>query len=215
MALGDQWRGIEADLPEGWSEARLRLRLADDGTAGRAAALLAPLNPWRSGRELRVVVARGGSSGPDAIRRAIARLDRERIGGALELLGAEAAEAAPPALEPVRPALAEAWDAALRTLPPDWSDLYLELELDSSRDLGRAALDLSPVNPRRTGDGPLLRFRAASRFGYGASPGMVRRCLERCDRDELRGELRVVRVLSDTFPVATQGPVWQIDGRTV
>jgi hypothetical protein len=213
MALGDQWRELEADLPDGWNEARLRLLLADDGAAGRAAALLAPLNPWRTGRELRVVVVRGGAgAGPDAARRAFKRLDRERIGGALDLLGAEAPPAAP---EPVRPALAETWDTARATLPPDWSDLYLELELDSSRDLGRAALDLSPLNPRRTGDGPLLRFRAASRFGYGASPGMVRRCLERCDRDELRGDLRVVRVLSDTFPVATQGPVWQIDGRTV
>ena len=42
---------------------------------------------------------------------------------------------------------------------------------------------------------------------------MVRRCLERCDRDSIRGRLRLLRVLSDTRPVGTQGPVWQIEGR--
>jgi hypothetical protein len=29
------------------------------------------------------------------------------------------------------------------------------------------------------------------------------------------GELRVLRVLSDTRPVATQGPVWYVEGKVV
>jgi len=44
---------------------------------------------------------------------------------------------------------------------------------------------------------------------------MVRRCLERCDEAGIRGSVRVLRVLSDTRPVQTQGPVWQLSGRTV
>jgi hypothetical protein len=44
---------------------------------------------------------------------------------------------------------------------------------------------------------------------------MTRRCLERVDQEGIRGELRILRVLSDTHPVATQGPVWYVDGRSV
>jgi hypothetical protein len=43
----------------------------------------------------------------------------------------------------------------------------------------------------------------------------VQRCLERCDEDSIRGDLHLLRVLSSTEPVHTQGPVWQIAGRTV
>ena len=44
---------------------------------------------------------------------------------------------------------------------------------------------------------------------------MVRRCLERCDAAGITGRVEVLRVLSDTRPVGTQGPVWQIEGRMV
>jgi hypothetical protein len=74
---------------------------------------------------------------------------------------------------------------------------------------------LSPVNPARYGGKTALRFRVASRFGYGASPGMVRRCLQRMDEEGLKGELQILRVLSDTDPVATQGPVWYVEGKAV
>ena len=60
-----------------------------------------------------------------------------------------------------------------------------------------------------------LQFRCARRFGYGASPGMVRRSLERCDEAGITGRVEVLRVLSDTRPVGTQGPVWHIGGRMV
>lgn len=213
MALGKQWREIEAGLGESWGDARLRLRVADAGQAGRAAALLSPLNPWRTGAELRFyAVTRGAGPRPDAIRRALERLDREGIGGALELVASDTAPAAP---EIARATLAESWAAAEQTLPPDWSDLYLEVELDSSDYLARASLDMTPLNARREGGRPALRFRAAHRFGYGAAPEMVRRCLERCDEDGISGQLRILRVLSDTRPVYTQGPVWHIGGRTV
>jgi hypothetical protein len=74
---------------------------------------------------------------------------------------------------------------------------------------------MGPVNPARFGGTPGFRFRVASRFGYGASIGMTRRCLERLDEVGISGELRILRVLSDTRPVATQGPVWYVGGKAV
>jgi hypothetical protein len=44
---------------------------------------------------------------------------------------------------------------------------------------------------------------------------MVRRCLERLDREGVRGSVRILHALSDTDPVATQGPVWYVGGRPV
>jgi hypothetical protein len=43
----------------------------------------------------------------------------------------------------------------------------------------------------------------------------VRRCLERVDAEAIRGQLRILRVLSDTDPVSTQGPVWYVEGKVV
>ena len=100
-------------------------------------------------------------------------------------------------------------------LPADWSDLYAEVELVSSDWLDRAALLMAPLNPARYGGVPGFRFRVARRFGYGASPEMTRRCLERVDEEHIRGELRILRVLSDTDPVHTQGPVWYVEGKSV
>jgi hypothetical protein len=214
MALTEQWDEIEDGLAGDWSDARLRLTLADDAAAARANALLGSVAPWRTGHEIRFfVVRRGVGVRPGSLRRALSRLDDEQIGGTLELVGSSAAAAAAP--EVPRATLAESWDALLETLPPDWSDLYLELELYSSDWIARASLNMTPLSARRKNGTPTLLFRAARTFGYGAAPEMVRRCLERCDRDSMRGELRMLRVLSDTIPVGTQGPVWQIDGRTV
>jgi hypothetical protein len=213
MALAEQWDEIESGLDGEWGDARLRLTLDAAAPAERATALLGPVAPWRNGREIRFFVVRSGvGTHPSGLRRALSRLDDEEIGGALELVAAGVATAAP---ELPRATLAESWDALLETLPPDWSDLYLEVELGSSGWIARASLNMSPLNARREGGKPALRFRAARSFGYGAAPQMVRRCLERCDEDAIRGELRLLRVLSDTIPVGTQGPVWQIGGRTV
>jgi hypothetical protein len=213
MSLVDQWRQIERELPEGWGDARLRLTVTDDRDCDRAAALLGPVNPGRRAKQLRFYAARRGAGpGPDQIRRLLRRLDEEHIDGRLELVGASEAEVAPPT---ARPTLAGSWDAELAALPSDWTDLYAELELVSTDYLERAALLLSPLNPARYGGKPGFRFRCARHFGYGASAGMVRRCLERCDEEGIRGSVQVLRALSDTHPVATQGPVWYVGGRAV
>lgn len=214
MRLADRWRELEGELPADWSDARFLLRVSDPAQAERAAAQLTPLMPGRSGDEIRFHAARRGSgASADAVRRVMRRLDQERIRGELELVSSGRPTARAPTVE--RSGLAEAWDAALAALPPDWSDLHAELELVSSDHLDRAALLLSPLNPARYGDKPGFRYRVARRFGYGASPGMVRRCVERLDEEAITGQLRVLRVLSDTDPVATQGPVWYVEGKPV
>jgi hypothetical protein len=124
--------------------------------------------------------------------------------------------AAAPAQEPEeRTTLAGSWDSLLRRLPSDWSDLYAEIELDSSDYLDRGALLLAPINPARAGGSPSFRFRAASHTGYGVAAGMARRAFQRLDDEGLGGRVRVLRVLSDTSAPHSQGPVWREDGRAV
>jgi hypothetical protein len=214
VALVDQWRAILDGLPEGWDDARLRLTVEDDGDCDRAAALLAPANPGRHGKVVSFYAARrGGGPAPELVRRLLRGLDSARIGANLELVGV--GETAAAVAAPGGSALAEQWDAALAALPEDWSDLYCELELASSDHLERGALLLAPVNPARSGGRPAFRFRVARSFGYGASGGMTRRCLERLDGEGIRGNVRVLRALSDSRPVYTQGPVWYVGGRAV
>ena len=214
VRLVEQWQEAESELPEGWSEARLRLRLEDERRARRAAAVLAPANPGRNGAELAFFVGRmAGGIGPEGLRRLLRRLDREGIAGTLELVSATAAET-PPA-EPRRPTLVSAWESELAALPEDWSDIYAEVRFRSSDQLDRAALLVAPLNPTRPGREIAFRFRCARRFGYGASPLMVHRCLERCDAERIAGTARIVHALSDTKPVSTQGPVWYVGGKAV
>jgi hypothetical protein len=214
MSLVEQWLEIEAGLPEDWADARLALTVDDESERTRALALLGPLVPARHDRQIRFFVARRGAGpGPDSVRRLLRLLDRERIDGMLELLSS--ARLAPTPEPSPRRGLADMWDQSVTGLPEDWSDLYCEVELTSSDHLERAALLLAPVNPARFGGTPGFRFRAARAFGYGASAQMTRRCLARLDEARIPGELRLLRVLSDTKPVGTQGPVWYVGGKVV
>ncbi len=214
MALVDQWRAIEDGLPEGWDEARLRLTVQAEADCDRAAALLGPLNPGRHGKVIGFAAThRGVGSSPGLVRRLLARVDAAGITGTVELV--RVSEAPAEAAARRQPSLAEQWDILTAGLTPDWSDVYAEIELRSSDYLERGALLLAPVNPARAGARAAYRFRVARRFGYGASAEMARRCFERLDADNIRGELRILRALSDTKPVYTQGPVWYVGGRAV
>jgi hypothetical protein len=211
--LSTQFRWIESELPADWRLAHLRLTVPNAADCGRAAALLGPTNPGRHGKVISFDTARGGAGvGPDRIFGLLRRLDVERIQGELEVVGL--AESSAAAVEP-RTALVEAWDAAVATLPPDWSDLIAEVELNSSDYIEPGALRLSPLNPTRPDARPLFRFRAARKFGYGGSPEMARRCFARLDEAGIRGELRILQVFSNTFPAKTQGPVWYEAGKVI
>ena len=213
MGFVSQWRDIERRLPQNWGDARLQLMVRDERDSDRAASLLGPANPARRGNVFRFSVARRGAGPkPDALRRLLRRLDTERVRGNLELVASDEAEAAP---EIARGSLREEWDAVVKALPDDWSDMYAEVELRSSDHHERAALQLSPLNPARHGGRPGFRFRIARVSGYGTSAEMARRCFERLDEAGIPAELHVLRVLSDTDNVATQGPVWYVGGRAV
>ncbi len=225
MALADRVDEIVRGLPRSWERARLELTVEEPEDADRASLLLASATPGRQGRSFTLYVhdeTSGLTPGAGLVKRVVGRLDAAGIRGRVRLVSHEEAVAAEvpepaPAIQDEAPAakLAPSWDGLLRRLPPDWSDLYAEVELDSTDYLDRGALLLAPVNPARYGDTTNFRFRSASRKGYGVAPGMARRALERLDDEGLGGRVRVLRVLSDTNPVSTQGPVWREDGRSV
>ena len=149
MRAADQWAQIEATLDPDWSEAQASF--TPEGSTAEAAAILGPLQPGHVGDHLRLHITRS-DGGAERARNLFTRLDRRRIWGTLSLVGvigdvAPAAAARPPAA-PTQ-ALADAWDDALSALPPGWSDLLCELELDSSDHVPRAALLGAPLNPTR------------------------------------------------------------------
>jgi hypothetical protein len=214
VPLADDFRATLRTLPDDWSEAQFAITFEGEQSAARTASLLGMINASRHGREVRFSTGRrGGGASPDTVARALRRIDRERLTGELKLLSSSAAESEVSAR--ARASLAAGWAAALEQLPPDWTDVYAELELDSTDYLDRAALLAAPLNPSRIADRTAFRFRVARSFGYGASSQMVRRCFERLDEAGITGELRVVYVLSDTKPVATQGPVLYIGGKVL
>ena len=190
--------------------------------ADRASLVLAPATPGRSGSAFTLYV-HDGATGlvPDRRGSSSASSLASTRPGFAAACASRATSRRPwrrsrqPAAPEAPTALADAWDGLMRRLPADWSDLYAEVELDSTDYLERGALLLAPVNPARYGGPSSFRFRSASRKGYGVAPGMARRALERLDGEGLSGRVRVLRVLSDTNPVSTQGPVWRVDGRSV
>ncbi len=213
MTLVRQWSTIEAGLPESWGEAKLALTLADESRRARAAALLAPLAPGRSGNSFRFAAVRqraGASSA--AITRALSRLDEERIPGELRLVATDDVQVAVAA--PGRTLLA-AWERELAVLRPVWSDALVAVRLRSSDLVERGALLCSPLNPGRTADDLGFRFRAARVAGYGAPPELTRRCFSRMDEEAIQGDVQVLRSLADSRHVYTQGPVWYVVGKVV
>jgi len=211
VRLADQWERLESGLDPRWSDVRLSLRIDDENGRERAAALLAPAGPGRSGLMVRFYVTRSGRGlGPEAARRLLGRIDAEGIRGELMLIGASEAETPP---ELARTTLGAEWKAALEVLPSDWSDLVAELELDSSADVDRAAVLCAPLNPMQLTGRPGFSFRCASGRGYGASVGMVGRCLTRLDEVGVTGRVRLARVLSDVHPVGTQGATFLVGRR--
>jgi hypothetical protein len=212
MRLADQWTAIEARLPRDWREVRLTLTSEQPAELPRAAAVLGPLNAGRVDGALVFSVARaGGASGPEAARRLFARLDEQRVWCTLSR--GEVVETAP-ADETSRRSVAESWDGALAELPADWSELLCRLEIAGSDLLPRAALLCAPINPTRDHDSVGFLFRAG-RVGYGVSTVMARRCFERLDEEGIGGSVTVLRVLSDTHPVASQGSSWIVAGRVL
>ena len=212
VALVEKWWEIEHSLPPGWKEARLSLRMHGENYARRAAALLGPANPVRSGLRVTLYAAQhGAATAPKAVARLLTRLDEEGLSGELELVSVVEADAADAAGEGW---LADAWDDSVAGLPEDWSDLYVELTLDSSDYLEPAALATAPLNPARWGDSA---FASAARAGSATAPPR-RWCgaaWSASTNVASPARCEILRALSDTKPVGTQGPVWYVGGSRV
>ena len=221
MKLVDQWRALEAGLPEDWTDARVTLTTEQESDLPRAAQVLSSINAGRVGSTVVFQVSRAaGPYGVQSATRAFERLDRERTWCQISLSDVEVGDGADgePAVDVTPDAdasVAASWDAALRPLPSDWTDLLCELEIFSSALLDRTALLCAPLNPTRAGSRNAFTFRCSGRSGYGVSPTMARRCFERLDDAGIAGTAIILRVLSDTDNVDTQGPVWLVGGKTL
>ena len=214
MRLVEQWRRIGSRTARGLGGRPPRAHSSRaPSSASARPRCSAPRAPAASARRSTSRCAGpAAASGRTSARSCSASSTTERIRGTLALLETVEREARE---ESPSQELAAAWAAAVAELPPDWSDLYCELELDSSDHLDRAALLLAPINPARVPGRSAFRFRVAQSFGYGASPQMTARCLERVDAEGITGRLTILRALSDTHNVATQGPVWRVEGKAV
>ena len=217
MQAVEQWKLIERDLgPTGrkrGSRSRSRIR----ASIGDAAAVLAPLGPGRSGNGASLPGPASGTAAPDKLRNLLGRLDRKRIWGDARARRSHATS------RPSRPAVDARRERQprrelgrrARELPPGWSDLLCELEVDSTRLPPARRAPRRAAEPDAQPETLALRFRVTTGGGYGTSPGWRRRCLERMDGDGITGRLTVLNVLSDTGYEATQGPVWRVAGRSV
>ena len=93
--------------------------------------------------------------------------------------------------------LAVDFDRILETLPPDWTDLEVDLRLEDESRYVDAAVSLSQVNAQvyqHPQEGWQWRLLVAHSFGHAAAAETVRGVLEKLDGDGVRGELRVAEV---------------------
>jgi hypothetical protein len=220
MKLVDQWHAMEADFPADWEDVRLTLTAEQESDLPRAAQVLGSINVGRVGDALVFHVrSSAGPQGKQTALRLFERLDRDRVWCHLEPSAVQLPVAAS-GVEPgdaSRPgaSVAESWDRALDPLPSDWTDLLCELEIESSTLLPRAALLCAPLNPARSGSRLVFTFRCSGRSGYGASPSSRSKHRLVIDGEGIVGSASVLRVLSDTDNVDTQGPVWLVGGKTL
>jgi hypothetical protein len=88
--------------------------------------------------------------------------------------------------------LANDFQRILDALPPDWTDLEVDLRIDDERDYIDSAVALSQVNaqPYSRADWH-WRLLVAHSFGHAAAAETVKGVLEKLDRDGVSGEMRV------------------------
>ena len=220
MKLVDQWHAIEAELPEGWEEVRLTLTTEQPGDLPRAAQVLGPINAGKVGSTLVFDVRRAaGPQGAQTVTRLFGRLDDERTW--CTIAQSEVRVATAPDVGR-RPCCSAREAVGGGELGHGAGAVALRLDRPSLRARDRvehaARPDGAPLRAAQSvplGSRLVFTFRCSGRSGYGASRSMARRCFERLDHDGIPGTTRVLRVLSDTDNVDTQGPVWLVGGKTL
>ncbi len=91
--------------------------------------------------------------------------------------------------------LASDFQLILDALPPDWTDLEVDLRIDDEREYIDSAVALSQVNaqPYSRADWH-WRLLVAHSFGHAAAAETVKGVLEKLDRDGVSGEMLVAEV---------------------
>jgi hypothetical protein len=91
--------------------------------------------------------------------------------------------------------LAEDFQRVLDGLPPDWTDLEVDLRIDDESQYVDTAVALSQVNAQPYSHAEWhWRLLVAHSFGHAAASETVRGVLEKLDAEGVAGEMRVAEV---------------------
>jgi hypothetical protein len=94
--------------------------------------------------------------------------------------------------------LAIEFEQILETLPPDWTDLEVDIRIADPSQYVDTAVALSQVNAQvyqhPQADGWHWRLLVAKSFGHAAAAETVTGVLQKLDEDGVTGELRVAEV---------------------
>jgi predicted alpha/beta hydrolase family esterase len=93
--------------------------------------------------------------------------------------------------------LAADFERILVTLPPDWTDLEVDMRIEDMSHYVDTAVALSQVNAQvyqHPQEGWQWRFLVAHSFGHAAAAETVQGVLDKLDEDGVQGELRVAEV---------------------
>jgi hypothetical protein len=94
-------------------------------------------------------------------------------------------------------ALAEDFQAIVDALPPDWTDLEVDLTIEDDTQYIDSAVVLSQVNAqvyKHPGEGRHWRLLVAKSFGHAAAAETVKGSLAKLDANGVAGELFVAEV---------------------
>jgi hypothetical protein len=94
--------------------------------------------------------------------------------------------------------LAADFQQILDSLPPDWTDLEVDVRIEDESQYVDTAVAVSQVNAQvyqhPHAEGWHWRLLIAKSFGHAAAPESVKGVLEKLDADDVAGELRVAEV---------------------
>jgi hypothetical protein len=94
-------------------------------------------------------------------------------------------------------ALAHEFQQIVDALPPDWTDLEVDVRIEDESHYVDTAVALSQVNAQvyqQPREGWHWRLLVAHSFGHAAAPETVKGVLEKLDEASVAGELRVAEV---------------------
>ena len=99
-------------------------------------------------------------------------------------------------------ALAQDFTDVIESLPEDWTDLVLDLRIADESRYVDAAVMLTQINAQPYSKAEWhWRIPIAQSFGKAAAPETVGGVLEKLDRDEVAGEMRVRDVIEGRAPI--------------